>query len=205
MSILGVGLGKKEYMTIQAYADIKFKTPKGSLYQVMINPEQFSKNMTTSFNHENAMTNSVSAGRFVNMQPIDYNFSLMLDGTGVVPTHKDTKSVKEQLADLTHVFFSEVEGGIGYEPNYVAITFCDEIFHCVITSFKTDYTLFKPDGSPLRAKVSCGFKSICMKEPNLEPEKSVEVKSGNALEEFSDALSDAYEEMLDSLFNLPSI
>lgn len=203
MSIFGSG--KKEFMTFQSYEKVDFSGNPMKEYQVMINPEQFSKSMSASFNHENAMTNSVSAGRFANMQPIDYNFTLILDGTGIIPSNKKDTSVKKQLKEMTEVFFKESTGGIGYEPNYVAITYCDEVFHCVITSFKTDYTLFKPDGSPLRAKVTCGFKSICIKEPNKTPEKKANTQKQNPIEEFDDALSKAIDKVLDSLFNLPSI
>lgn len=191
-------------MTFQSYEKVDFGGKPVKEYQVMINPEQFSKSMSAQFNHENAMTNSVSAGRFANMQPIDYNFTLMLDGTGVVPTHKEQASVKEQLKNLTEVLFKESDGGIGYEPYYVAITYCDEVFHCVVTSFKTDYTLFKPDGSPLRAKVTCGFKSICMKEPHAEPQRKTDAEK-KSLEKFQDALSESIDNALDSLFNLPRI
>ncbi|MBP5420812.1 MAG: hypothetical protein J6Y78_00060 [Paludibacteraceae bacterium] len=198
------GSSKKEFMTFQSYEKADFGGIPIKEYQVMINPEQFSKSMSATFNHENAMTNSVSAGRFSNMQPIDYNFTLMLDGTGVVPTHKEQTSVKEQLKNLTEVLFKEAAGGIGYEPYYVAITYCDEVFHCVVTSFKTDYTLFKPDGSPLRAKVTCGFKSICMKEPHAEPQRKTDAEKTN-FEKFKDALSESIDNALDSLFNLPRI
>ena len=171
MNKLDVGNGKKEFMTFQAYEDVGFLNPKGSAYQVTINPEQFSKSMSALFEKKKGHKYSVSAGKFSSMQPIDYNFTLMLDGTGVIPSQRIRESVQEQLSKITDVFFKTGSKGKGYEPNYVAITFCDEIFHCVISSFKTDYTLFNPDGSPLRAKVTCAFKSICSREPNLKPKR----------------------------------
>ncbi|MBR4839995.1 MAG: hypothetical protein IK005_05910 [Paludibacteraceae bacterium] len=209
MSILGFGSNKKEFMTFNVF-DFKDGIPEirtKEVYQVMINPEEFSKSMTANFTQEKAMTNSISAGRFANMQPIDYNFTLMIDGTGVIPTQKGTKSVQEQLTQLTKIFFKVVEGNVGYEPNFVAITYCSEVFYVVNTSFKIDYKLFKQDGSPLRAKVTCSFKSICMKpqeDKKIEkPEESeLVVEKNSALDDFADAVSEAYDKALDSLFKL---
>ena len=215
MSILGSGTGKKEFMTFQAFEDVEFKSMMQETvkqngkeesvplsYRVMINPDQFSKSMSVSYSQENAMTNSVSVGRFANMQPIDYDFSLVLDGTGVVPSFQEKGSVKKQLNQLKKIFFKEVEGGIGYKPNYVSITYCDEIFFCVITSFRTDYQMFNPDGSPLRAKVTCSFKSVCMKEPEQEGEDDQVAKGGDKPDGFLDAISMAKDKVLDSLFEL---
>lgn len=209
MSILGFGSNKKEFMTFNVF-DFVEGIPKirtNEVYQVMINPEEFSKSMTANFNQEKAMTNSISAGRFASMQPIDYNFSFLIDGTGVIPTQKGTKSVQEQLTQLTKIFFKVVEGNVGYEPNFVAITYCSEVFYVVNTSFKIDYKLFKQDGSPLRAKVTCSFKSICMKPKEdkklEESEKSESAEEKNsALDDFADAVSEAYDKALDSLFKL---
>lgn len=214
MSILGFGSNKKEFMTFHVF-DFKDGVPsirEKEEFQVMINPEEFSKSMTATFNQEKAMTNSISAGRFANMQPIDYNFTLMIDGTGVIPTQKGTKSVQEQLTKLTKIFFKEVEGNIGYEPNFVAITYCSEVFYVVNTSFKIDYSLFKQDGSPLRAKVTCSFKSICMKpkeevkfeksEGDGKSDESSKEDEISAIDKFADVVSEAYDKALDSLFKL---
>ena len=85
MSILGFGSNKKEFMTFHVF-DFKDGVPsirEKEEFQVMINPEEFSKSMTATFNQEKAMTNSISAGRFANMQPIDYNFTLMIDANRI--------------------------------------------------------------------------------------------------------------------------
>ena len=194
-------------MTFHAYTDHTFKKMMGEgyEYQVMINPEQFSRSMTAMFNRIDTMFGNVSAGRFANMQPVEYNFTLVIDGTGVVPTLTERKCVKEHLAQLKKVLFTETEGGVGYEPNYVEITYCDEIFQCVATSFKVDYSLFKPNGEPLRAKVTCAFKSICHIEPGRTPSKKTTSGGESKFDEFKDALASAYENALDSLFELPEI
>lgn len=206
MNILGMGSGKKEFMTFHSYKydDIMFEKPDKE-YQVMINPDQFTKSITPHYTKQESQPEETDTGNFSGMQPIDYSFSLMLDGTGVVPTSKDRGDVQKQLEELTNIFF-DISGGEGYyKPNNVAITYCNEIFHCRINSFKTDYSLFKPDGTPLRVKVTCSFKSVCYKGPKKEPEKKTDSKGESAFDKFTDAISEAYEEMVDSLFNLPRL
>ena len=45
-----------------------------------------------------------------------------------------------------------------HRPNFVKIQWGRNItFKGVLMSFDTSYTLFRPDGSPLRAKISLGF------------------------------------------------
>lgn len=191
---------KMEYMTLQAYSDVKFKKKRGEAYKAMINPDSFSKTMTANYNHQDCISNSISAGKFSNMSPIDYSFTLLLDGTGIVSNGKE-KEVKNELKKLTSVCFVEEEEGTGYMPNYVAITYCNEIFHCVATSLKTDYTLFKPNGMPLRAKVTCSFRSISHKEPGTIPEETpVPASTDVPAESFEDLLQKAAKETLDSLF-----
>lgn len=205
MNILGMGSGKKEFMTFQSYNynDTEFKGSPINVYQVMINPDQFTKSITPNYTKQESQPEDTNTGDFSGMQPIDYSFSLMLDGTGVVPVSKDRGDVQEQLEKLTNIFFDVSDDH--YKPNNVAITYCNEIFHCRISSFKTDYSLFKPDGTPLRVKVTCSFRSVCYKEPGKKPEKKPDSKGKNAFEKFTDAISEAYDEVLDSLFNLPRL
>ncbi len=201
MNILGIGSEKKEFMTFQAYGSIDFSGDPIETYQVMINPDQFSVSMSASYNSESVKSKSVSLGRFSNMSPIDYSCTLMLDGTGVVPTNKEKKTVKDQLSQLSRVFFKELNAGKEYKPNYVRITYCDEIFDCRITSYKIDYTLFNADGTPLRAKVTCSFQSACVKDPKKD-EESDSGDKGGAPASFLDGLAEAFDSALDTLFKL---
>lgn len=163
----------KEHMTLQAYEDEKFSKSMGDEYEVLINPETFNKSMSVSYHKENAMTNSVSLGKFENMAAITYDFSIIIDGTGVVNAKR--RDVKKEIDTLTNVLFKIYDNGLGYEPNYVAISYCGEIFHCQITSFKTEYQLFNTNGTPLRAKINCNFSSTGSKPTNQE-EKETENK-----------------------------
>lgn len=203
MSILDFKSGKKEFMTFQAYEDIMFHDKLGSEYKVMINPETFEKNMTASYREKSkASRYSIASGAFTNMGSITYSFSLVLDGTGIVNPAK--KDIQKELSDLTNVFFSKVTDG-GYKPNFVSITYCHEIFNCVITSFKTSYTLFNLDGTPLRATVTCSFSSADKIDSEINLGKSTADKNKSWFDDFSEVVATSMENECDSLFNLLGI
>lgn len=197
---------KKEFMTFQAYEKVDFKQPiKDKEFTVMVNPESFSKSINVHYKKEECMANSISAGRFSGMDAVDYSFSLLLDGTGIISQKPEYKDVKAQLNALTEVLFAKTGESTGYRPNYVSITYCDESLHCVVSSLKTEYSLFRSDGTPLRAKVTCSFKSVCQIETGeIDGEalnKRREREKG-AFDSFKDTISQAMDEEADSLFNL---
>jgi len=81
-----------------------------------------------------------------------------------------------------------------HRPNYVIVQWgSDLIFKSVLKSFNTTYTLFRPDGSPLRAKVALSFgEYVSPKKKSKEEKKEspdvthlVEVVEGESLPQLS--------------------
>lgn len=199
MSTLNIQSGKREFMTLQTYDE------KGNQkeYQVMINPETFEKRLTAEYNPPESMSfsekYSTSCIEFSEMGTTTYDFSLILDGTGIVnPARKD---VKRELDALMNVLFTRY-GEEGCRPNFVDITYCHETFRCLVKSVVVKYTLFNPDGSPLRATVTCSFSSAnnLISEAELENETSEKEKSW--FEDFSEVVSTSVKNKCDSLYNL---
>ena len=201
MNILDTISGKREYMTLQAYNDIACCKAKGGEYKVMINPETFGKKLSATYKKPKTIWGkySTSSGLFSEMTNSSYDFSLLLDGTGIVNPAK--KDVKKELDDLMDVLFTKIGEG-GYRPNYVIITYCNETFKCVATSVDVKYTLFNPDGTPLRATVTCSFSPV-YKLPNKSDLKENTPKDEKSwFEEFSEVVSASAKNECDSLFNL---
>ena len=79
--------------------------------------------------------------------------------------------------------------GTTHAPNHVRLLWGSLIFFGTLESMAVEYTLFKPSGEPLRAKIKLGFSGFVSKEeeslranrssPNLD--HIVEVKSGDTL------------------------
>jgi len=204
MNILDIKSGKREYMTLQAYEDYSFQNLIGDEYQVMINPETFEKKFTASYKKNKSIFGrySISPGFFSEMGITTYDFSLILDGTGIVNPAK--KDVKKELDDLMNVLFTKFGDG-GRRPNYVIITYCHETFRCVVSSVVVKYTLFNPDGTPLRATVTCSFSSAYKLTNETELKKNISETEKSWFEDFSEVVSSSVKNECDSLFNLLGI
>jgi hypothetical protein len=204
MSILDIKSGKREYMTLQAYEDYFFNNVIGDEYQVMINPDTFERRFTASYEKPKSILGkySISSGLFSGMGTTTYNFSLILDGTGIVNPAK--KDVKKELDDLMNVLFTKWGDG-GRCPNYVIITYCHETFRCVVTSVVVKYTLFNPDGTPLRATVTCSFSSADRFTNQSDMKKKISENEKSWFEDFSEVISSSVKNECDSLYNLLAI
>ncbi len=93
-------------------------------------------------------------------------------------TEVGKKPLLEKIEDLKHAvyyYYSEK-----HEPPYSKVTwggkdlihYKNTCFAGRLTTLKVVYTLFKPDGTPVRAKISLAFKSTVSKETAVSwPEK----------------------------------
>lgn len=151
---------QKTRLTLTRYS----VTPSGSVsidrsrsVSVMINPAEFSQEYSIEYSDQKTLGQIASENKFSAINSDKVSFSLVLDGTGVVPTPSGTaaKDVKTQITDLLGVVY-EYDGET-HEPSRVRLLWGSLIFFGRMTSMSTQYTLFKPSGAPLRAKVDLKF------------------------------------------------
>ena len=165
---------KNSFMTLIGYKqaeDGSEDKPKGEeefTYKVMVNPDDFVRTFSFQYAGNDTTSSGSTAGKHTGTGPESYSFTLLIDGTGIIDEKR--KSVKHELESLMKVLFVTTDSG--YVPNHVEISYCDDLFHCTVSNFKVSYTLFNTDGTPLRAKVTCDFKSIAKKTPDGNPESS---------------------------------
>jgi len=96
--------------------------------------------------------------KFHSKAPPELAFSLMLDATGVIPCANSIAEQIEGLRDATYTYH-----GDRHAPNLVDIWLWDgpECKHLLFgrtVALNLEYTLFSPDGTPLRAKVELRFQ-----------------------------------------------
>ena len=120
----------------------------------MINPSRYSQRIETAFTKEDAAGGTGKAVAFNKQLGQTFDLSLVFDGTGVVPD-APTKTVDQQIADLRKLAFDV--NGKTHEPNFVALNWGTLNFKGRLKSLDIDYTLFAPDGTPLRATVKAAF------------------------------------------------
>jgi hypothetical protein len=150
-----------EKMTIIAYKDSKFTEQVGDNFQVYINPERYTHTYGIDYKDEQAQGSNGPSPVFNKYKSDTVNFELVFDGTGVVPSPRPGNSpasgntVEKQIGQFKKLAFS-YNGNI-HRPNFLMLSWGTLLFKCVLTTLNLTYTLFMPDGTPLRAKATTTF------------------------------------------------
>jgi Contractile injection system tube protein len=179
-----------EKMTIEAFSDGKFQKRKGQPYHVLINPEEYAHKYSILHNDTHALGANGTSQEFSRMGPETVSFTIWFDRTGVVPGFPrmgGTTSLAQQIKLFKALIFT-YQGDI-HSPNYLVLTWGTLLFRCQLTSLDLTYTMFRPDGNPIRAKCVVSFQSytapteLAQKAQKASADMShlVSVKAGDTL------------------------
>lgn len=138
---------------------------EGNEYQVLINPEQIQQTFATVFDESQADGTTGTDVRFRVQRPKSFETSLLFDGTGVVANDKmlgsnvfglnHPETVDSQIKRFKQVVFDY--NGDNHAPNLLQIQWGSFLFRGKLKDLVITYSLFNPDGTPLRAKAQCTF------------------------------------------------
>lgn len=160
--------GQLKKLTIEGYKTIEMGTADlvGEPFSVQFNPSTYSRVYEIEYDQEAGTGNSGAPPRFGQIKPQDYTFELVFDGTGVdgflILGRKDVHEELEKFLNLCARMNGEI-----HRPNYLKVSWGDLILRCVLKSATIAYTLFKPDGKPLRAKVTAVFSESIPEEQRV--------------------------------------
>lgn len=185
--------GSLEKMQILAYSDANFTKQLGSAYSVWINPASYNYSFKICYNNRQAQGSSGPSPDFNRVATDTVTLDLYFDGTGVVPSPNpampaaSSNGVADQVAAFKTLVFSY--NGTIHSPNYLWLSWATLQFQCRLQSLNFSYTLFMPDGTPLRAKASCTFlgftseQQLAKEANNSSPDLShlITVKIGDTL------------------------
>lgn len=184
--MVGVSTGLKKKLKISPVDPESGSVKSGDAFEVMLNPSSYSHSRSISYNENEALGQIGSEAKYKATQPENVSFDIVLDGTGVVALI-GASDVKTQIKKLNDVVYKY--DGNNHEPNHVQLLWGSLIFFGRLTSMSVEYTLFKPSGEPLRAKVKLEFTGFMSKdEQALRAQRSspdlshlIEVKAGDTL------------------------
>lgn len=154
-------------------------------FEALINPAGYTHSSSIDY-AENKALGPGGEKKYSKSNPDKIEFKeLILDGTGVV--EGTTMSVRAQIALLRKVAYDY--NGSEHEPPVVEVSWGPLLFKARMEALKVNYTLFKPSGEPLRAKMDLAFtafnstdqvfRSASLESPDLT--HLVEVKAGDTL------------------------
>jgi hypothetical protein len=127
---------------------------------LLINPSGLKLERKICYDNPLPMGDTGTGRKFNQMPPGTLSFSVIFDGTGVVPRAPEATlpaNVEGQLDAVNGVIYKF--NGQQHEPNILQILWGSTLFVGRLTAFSTDYTLFKPSGDPLRATAALTFES----------------------------------------------
>ena len=181
-------------LRIYSFEDKEFKdTPENvnkliPTFETPINPESFSKNLKIDVDIRRKHGSRGTDVRFKSTAPEELKIDFILDGTGLMEGYRfdnykskvnegnikkeslKVVSVHDQLDKFLKCVYS-ISPKI-HRPKFLLIIWGSEIrFRCVLSNLDINYTLFNPDGTPIRAKLSCTFVDYKTREQRIAEDK----------------------------------
>ena len=187
-------------LRIYAFNDQEFTDPGEGISRIEpafllpINPESFTKNLKVDLDQRRGHGNDGTDLRFKSTVPEELRLEFILDGTqtmagyGHEPEFR-TMPVHEQLEKFLNGVYN-YEGEI-HRPKFLLLIWGSEIrFRCVLSNLDINYTLFHPNGEPLRAKLTATFLNYKARAERLAHERNAspdlthyrKVKAGDRLD-----------------------
>lgn len=167
----GLSLKLKKKMTFYAYEVSPNGVPekKGDSFEVMINPASLSLTAGICYCENKSLGNTGSEQKFVKSQPDKLSFEIVMDGTGVVNLPipgVGSDDVTTQIKKLRAIV-SRYQGE-EHDINVVGLAWGKNKFFGKLDSMSIDYSLFKMNGDPLRAKVKLSFSEYLSTEEQIK-------------------------------------
>ncbi len=179
---------------------ITAKENSGQKFEALLNPTKYSLSYKSEYNSEAPAGSPEGSLKFDKISSPTFDLEFFLDGTGVTEENKgnalinkiiNKKAKKTNVATQFDDFLKTTgtyDGQI-HKPYNLTISWGILTFEGVLTDFSIDFTLFSPEGYPLRAIIKAKFKGSTEIElaaakakkssPDLSHKKTV--KAGDTL------------------------
>ncbi len=141
-------MGELVKMKIIGFKDGKFRQKVDEL-ELQINPDSLKYSMGISYSKDKRLGITEKEIKFESFDNSTLSFEFFFDDTGIVPLNKNLADTLNYMETILY----DVEGDT-HEPNYLHVNWGSFNYKGRITSLSYNYTMFRPDGSPLRVKIS---------------------------------------------------
>ena len=154
---------KLEKLVIRSFEQRDFtKEDPAKMFSTPINPESFMQTLKVNADTTGGHGNPGTEAKYKSTEPEQLRLEFILDGTRTMEgyggdnSEYKKKKVHDQVEDLKNCVYN-FDGKI-HRPRFLIVMWgTDMNFKCVLSNLDLNYTLFEPDGSPLRVKVTASF------------------------------------------------
>jgi len=159
--------GALEKLKIEAYTDPKYSGQPDRTFEVMYNPKSYALKYAINYDEEQGKGVSPGEKRYVSTKPQDITLEFTIDGTGASGDDPvDVSKKVKGFLDTCYTFHGEI-----HRPPYLKVAWGELVFTCVLQTANVTYTLFKPGGQPLRAKISATFSEFVDEQKRTAKER----------------------------------
>lgn len=176
-------LGIVEKMRIEVRKTADANAQVENTIFVQFNPEKYTIDKTIEYCEGQPMGASNGSLSFNKIEPEEVSFDFLFDATGVVPPAKITDGNKSiplsetvngliepaivNPMESVNTVEKELEqfktllsgyNGDKHEVSYLKLIWGGYMLDCRLTKMNIEYSLFRNDGRPIRAKATCTFK-----------------------------------------------
>lgn len=151
--------GKLVKFKIESFKAEDFSGEAVDTFEVMFNPNNYSLKYEVQYKESQGAGDTASPMVYEKIKPQELNFEFLIDGTGTISEKKDVSQT------INHFFTVVGYDGEIHRPRYLKLSWGELLVKCVLKSAEVAYSLFKPGGEPLRAKIRASFAEIV--EDNL--------------------------------------
>jgi len=125
--------------------------PAGPPYLVQFNPENFDETSDIVYNQEQPIGATQQHQHYHRTRPRSFSFEFLIDGTGA------SGDKREVIAEI-ELFKKTVEfKGDQHKPSFLLMIWGSHVVLAVLKDLRIRYTLFRKNGTPLRAVLNATF------------------------------------------------
>ena len=154
---------KLEKLVIRSFEQRDFKSEDPSkAFTTPINPESFIQTLKVNADTSGGHGNPGTEAKYKSTEPEQLRLEFILDGTKTMEgyggdnSEYKSRKVHDQIEDLKKCVYN-FDGKI-HRPRFLIVMWGSDMnFKCILGNLDLNYTLFEPDGSPLRVKVTATF------------------------------------------------
>lgn len=146
-------------MTVTAYTDGEFRSVSKSALELPVNPAKVKLTKGIRYAEDRQLGSLNGSNVFVRYRPETFFFECLFDTTDAMedddenmPVHDMVDALEQRLYDYNTE---------GHRPSFVKVEYGDIMFFGQLKTLETDYTLFDPDGIPLRAELKVALTGYC--------------------------------------------
>lgn len=160
--------GQLTKLVIEAHQKVTCAGQPERSFTVMFNPASYTTRHAVEYEQDDqAKGTSGLPQRYKSTPPNDFTLGFTLDGTGAAADPVDVDAQIREFLETVQVYDGDI-----HRPPYLKIVWGALLVRCVFKSADIKSTLFRPDGTTLRAEVTATFSGFIDDERRVAKERA---------------------------------